>query len=295
MKKQDSFFLKGECKDPGYRNVRDLPHYAEYRGFVEDLWKDYKPYADRHFLKEAQKNFLDRFWEMYICVAFFRRGFLIIKKGNEGPDFLTIIDDKKVWVEAVAPGPGVDQNQIVEPIPGEVFQVPSVEIILRYTTALSSKLEKYREYRGKGIVGENDCYVVAINSRKIPYAPLGWSLPYHVHALLPFGNLTMFFEKKTSEVKGPFYEYRDSVLKGNGAEVSTKPFLEPAYAGISAVIHSGVDCANGPSELGADFDILHNPLANVLLYDGLEWCRHRFYQNGELETVEPKTDNKLNI
>ncbi len=288
MKKQDSFFLKGECKYPGYRNVRDLPHCAEYRGFVEDLWKDYKPYADRHFLIEAKNNFQERFWEMYVCVAFLRRGFLVTKVGEDGPEFFVEIGGKKVWIEAVAPGPGIGQNQIAEPPMGDVSDVPSEKIILRYTSALSYKLKKYLEYRRKEIVGENDCYVIAINSKKIPYASLGFTLPYHVHAFLPFGNLTVSISRETRD-RETFFQYRGFLRNNGGVKVSTKPFLEPAYAGISAVIHSGVDCANGPSELGADFDILHNPLAkNALLIDDLKWCRHRFYNNGELSTEEPK-------
>lgn len=282
--RESSFFLHGACIDPGYRNIRDLPNTAKYRSFVEDLWREYEPYADQHFRRDAQNHFLQRFWEMYICVAFLRHGFTVTKVGDQGPEFFVTIDGLRVWVEAVAPTQGIGSDYVPELPYGEAFDVPVEKVILRYTSALFDKLKKYNEFLKKGIVQETDCYVVAINSTGIPHARYGSALPYHVHALLPFGNLAVAIDGKTSKITDSFFQYRDQVIKRNGEPneepISTKPFLEPAYAGISAVIHSAVDCANGPLEVGADFDVLHNPLANCgLSLESLPWCRHRIYRN----------------
>ncbi len=101
-----SFFLNGNSKDPGYINIRDLPHLAKHRSFVEELWFKYRPYADRHFQTEAQNNFLQRFSEMYVCVTFLYHGFDVVKVSDEGPEFVVQIDDYSLWVEAVAPNQG---------------------------------------------------------------------------------------------------------------------------------------------------------------------------------------------
>lgn len=286
-KQVPNFFLSGICKDPGYRNIRDNPQNAQYRNFVEDLWRKYEPYADRHFLTDARDHFLQRFWEMYVCATFLCHGFSVNKKSNEGPEFYVQIAGHRVWIEAIAPNPGDGPDYVSEPPYGEAFDVPSEKIILRYTSALLDKLRKYKEFCKKGMLLDTDRYVVAINSRGIPHAPYGSALPYHVHAFLPFGNRTVSIDPKSSKITDSFLQYRDRVIKLNGKTVSTQPFLDSGYAGISAVIHSAVDCANGPSELGADFDVLHNPLAKCALPTGsLPWCRHRTYSNGTLETVE---------
>ena len=65
----DSFFIPGDCQDPGYRNVRDLPHHKEAHNFTESLWRKYQGYEDAHFLQEAKDHFLERFWEMPIAAA----------------------------------------------------------------------------------------------------------------------------------------------------------------------------------------------------------------------------------
>lgn len=291
--KSSSFFLSGECKDPGYRNVRDLPHFETYHYFVEDLWRDYRPYADRHFLNEARNQFLQRFWEMYLCVVFLRRGFLVTKISNEGPEFVISIEDRRIWIEAIAPNSGTGPDYVPEPpYDGYAFDVPTEKIILRYTNALSTKLVAYNKYFQKGLIKEKDSYVVAINSRGIPHAPYGSVLPYHVHAFLPFGPLSACLDRKTLMITDSFFQHREHVKKQNDELISTQPFLDPTYAGISAVIHSAVDCANGPGELGADFDILHNPLAECALpLQSLNWCRNRIYSKGILHTIEPNRED----
>jgi type I restriction enzyme S subunit len=308
-----NFFLPGDCTDSGYTNVRDLPDCIKYRDFVEELWREYEPYADKNCRSDAQNHFLQRFWEMYVCVVFLRKGFAVTKASDDGPEFHITIDDQRVWIEAVAPNPGDGADHVPEMNHGKVceafvtieaceacetfetceafeaYEVPFEKIILRYTSALLDKLRKYKQDCQKGIILETDLYVIALNSRNIPHAPYERTLPYHVHAFLPFGNYTVGFDTESSEITDSFYRHQDSVDKLNEVSISKQPFLEDEYNGISAVIHSAVDCANGPSELGADFDILYNPLAkNPLSTKSIPWCRHRIYHNGELETIEPK-------
>ncbi|MEW6659464.1 MAG: hypothetical protein AB1424_12465 [Thermodesulfobacteriota bacterium] len=101
-----SFFLQGKCKDEAYRNVRDDPYFAKGKAYVELLWSRYHDLADRHFRQDARNHFLERFWEMYLAVTLREQGFQLIRVGGKGPEFNFLHKGCKVWVEAIAPGPG---------------------------------------------------------------------------------------------------------------------------------------------------------------------------------------------
>jgi hypothetical protein len=64
------------AKDPAYNNLRDSKKdwMIEARTFCNQLWKNYQPYADRHFLIEIQRDFHSRFWEMYLACSFMEMG-----------------------------------------------------------------------------------------------------------------------------------------------------------------------------------------------------------------------------
>jgi hypothetical protein len=218
-----------------------------------------------------------------------KRGFVIEKVGSEGPEFSITIEGRKFWFEAIAPGAGLTEDRVPEVEMGKSSWVPTDKVLMRYTSALRDKLLKYDLNRKKGIISENDGYVVAINSNKIPHAYFGSDLPYHVRAFLPFGALTVAINPKTGTKVDEYYQYRDVVKKSTGSPVSTNAFFDPAYQGISAVIHSIFDVAgytHGTAEWGDDFDVLHNPLAtNHLPLEALNWCKNRHVHNDKLETV----------
>ncbi|MGO9620355.1 MAG: hypothetical protein ACLPT6_03005 [Desulfobaccales bacterium] len=112
-------------------------------------------------------------------------------------------------------------------------------------------------------------------------------MPFFVQAFLPFGNLTALIDTETTEVVETFYQKRENVIKANEAFVSTTAFLNPEFSLVSAVVHSGVDCANHPANLGEDFIILHNPTAapnHSLDTTIFHWAAHQiFYHDGHLE------------
>jgi hypothetical protein len=285
----DSFFILGNCKDPAYRNVRDLPHLEKARDFTESLWQRYQGYEDPHFLKEAKDHFLERFWEMYLAVTFIERGFQLSRAGNAGPEFCFTSRSQKIWVEAVAPGPGIGDDSVPELQMGSdvACKVPTEKILLRYTNALTEKRKKYLIALAKGIVNESDRYVLAINSRGIRHAPDGNMLPFFVQALLPFGNRAVLIDPKTGEFSDPFYQLREKVTKAKGSPVSTTGFLDPQFTFMSAVLHSAVDYVNCPSKLGGEFTILHNPSASHSLDRSVfDWCEQLIYRDGALQKVQ---------
>jgi hypothetical protein len=277
------FFLTGECTDIGDKNVRDLAHHEDVRLFIRDMWKRYAPLADGHFREDAKNHFLERLWEMYLGVTLSERGFTLVRSAGKGPEFYFENRGKRVWIEAIAPGPGVGEDRVPELELGVASTVPTGKILLRFTNALSEKRRKYLEARSKEIVFASDVYVLAINSRGIPHAPFGNTIPYFVQAFLPFGPLAVAIDRKTLEVIDSHYQYRDAVLKRSGASVSTKAFLDPDFSFCSAVLHSSVDCVNRPVEFGGDFCVLHNPNASHTIDAAVfSWARQLRFESGQL-------------
>ncbi len=109
-------------------------------------------------------------------------------------------------------------------------------------------------------VKSTDAYVVAINSRDIdPY--YGGAPPYYLKAFLPIGHPAIVFDSSTGKIVDRTITFRNELKKVHEAHVPTDTFLSGAYPFVSAVLHSRVDCANLPSRLGGDFQMLHNPSA----------------------------------
>ncbi|MGH7215663.1 MAG: hypothetical protein ACREIG_00350, partial [Nitrospiraceae bacterium] len=187
------------------------------------------------------------------------------------------------------PGPGTGPDQVPQLVFGEATSIPTEQILLRFTHALDEKRKKYAAAMDKGIVSAEDHYVLAVNSRRIRHAPYGNSMPYFIQAFLPFGPLTVEVDTKTFELKNPFYPYRPEVSKVNGSPVSTRAFLDEEASFCSAVLHSGVDCANHPDKLGDEFSVLHNPRARRPLDATVfGWCEEFTLRDEQLHRSPPR-------
>jgi hypothetical protein len=167
-------------------------------------------------------------------------------------------------------------------------KVPVEKILLRFTHALVEKRKKYLEALEKAIVTKDDGYLLAINSRGIHHGPSSNTMPYFVQAFLPFGPLTWALDRETGNIVDSFHQYRDSISKQAGSNISTAAFLDTEFRFVSAVLHSSVDYANHPKEMGADFCILHNPNPihgiDPLVFP---WAKHLFFREDRLIEVEP--------
>lgn len=269
-----AFFIDGSASDLGYVSTRDCSWNIDSKAFVENLWRRFYPYADSQFPEDARNHFLQRFWEMYLAVTLLDKGFEITKHGDAGPEFSVQIDGKRVWFEAVSPTHGTGPDKVPELVLGEEARtVPVKEILLRFTNALAEKKGRYVAAVAKGIIAPGDPYILAINSRGIPDASIGNTMPYIVQAFFPIGPLTVAIDSKTREVTDSFHHYRPQITKVSGAEVSTRSFLDHDAAFCSAVIHSGVDYLNYPANLGADFSVLHNlKAAHPITEATFPWC-----------------------
>jgi len=294
MTSPDGFFLAGPAGDPAYVNVRDSPNLADARAFTESLWPSYRHLADPHFRSDARNHFLERFWEMYLACSLLSRGFDLLRAGSEGPEFFFLNKGRRVWVEAVAPGPGLGPDRVLETRAGERYTVPADKIILRFTGAFRAKQRKLASDIQKGIVAPDDQVLLAINSRGIPHAPYGAELPYIVKALFPIGAYALNIDTRTREITDRVHQYRPEVQKTNLSPVATTALLEAESAPFSAVLHSAVDCDNRPRLLGADFLVLHNPSASRKLpSDVFSWCRQLEYTDDALHELPAQGSDPL--
>lgn len=262
-------FLPGDAPSTAYCNLRDRDHCVEWKIFCEALWKRYEPYADPHFLNEIRIQFNPRFWEMYLAVVFLELGFELHKHRDSGPEFGIDIEGKRYWFDAIAPTGGTGPDAVPQEFDQrEARIVPQEQIILRITSALAAKRAKWQKDMASGRVSENDGYVVAINVRSIDSAIYGGDMPYIVKALYGFGDLAVSIDQKTLKVIESKHMHRPTITKASGTKISTRPFEARECPEVSAVLHSIVDAANFPKQLGGDFMILHNDQPNIALPRG---------------------------
>jgi len=110
----DSLFVYGiEAPDQQYNTIRDSPGWypMRIRSFMEDLWRKYRPYADRNFRQQLQVDLDSRFWEMYLaCILLEYSIPLSLSRADARPDILIENENGRTWIEAIAPTSGADTN-----------------------------------------------------------------------------------------------------------------------------------------------------------------------------------------
>jgi hypothetical protein len=129
------------------------------------------------------------------------------------------------------------------------------------TNAIDLKYSALRKYQSKGIVSQNDIFIIAVNDALIPSSKLETGIPWVIQSILSFGNIATTLNLDTMEVIEEKYEYRGRIVKTNGESVPTNFFLDTKYSYISGILCSKADLWNRPNLLGADFTFAHNPLA----------------------------------
>jgi hypothetical protein len=168
------FFNRSVCGDRLYVSVRDRRQLRWGRRYTEALWSLFRPYADQNFLSEAPLHFHDRFWEMYLGVAFLRTRLPMRKLADAGPDFAVEIGPRRFWVEATAPSAGDGPDQVPEEQDDGVGIIaPTEKILLRFTHSLLEKQRQYGAALADGLIGIEDGYILGVNSRAIPHAAFG--------------------------------------------------------------------------------------------------------------------------
>lgn len=259
-----------------------------HRRYADWGLKDTK--FNQDFTDGTDDHFYAYLWEMLLA-SHLKNIRLDISSTDEGPDFKIDHSGQTIWVEAICPSPsGLPEEWLRESRPGEVrvWSLPHEEMVLRWTAALKEKKEKLTGrperdrvtgeevvrpgYATKGIVGPNDPYVIAVSSCRLGRymnCHFGISqLPFAVEAVFPVGPIEVVINRETMETVDTRHGHRLFIRKPSGAEVPTDSFLNPDYAGVSAVLGSsaGLNAACGAA---APIVVVHNPLATNWLPVGI--------------------------
>jgi hypothetical protein len=292
----DLFINSVQAPDPEYNIIRDRqePYPMEVKSFMEDLWRKYQPYADKHFRQQMQVDLDSRFWEMYLACTFLENS-VSLSSTDAGPDIFIEHDNGRIWIEAIAPTSGADTNpdRVPEMKMGVATRVPDNEIILRYSAAIREKYDnKYKTYVANGLILPTDAYIIAINSCKISSASMETDTPRILKAVFPIGDLKVTIDTKTGVVINTGYQLRFKISRVGGSEVRTDLFINPEYANLSGVLYSHVSIRTYPftKRMGEDFVFIHNPLATK------NRVPHGFLKVGrEYIPTEDKDGYKINV
>jgi hypothetical protein len=264
-----NLFTSGKAADIWYRNLRDSrdPRSVKCRALCEDLWHDFEQHADNHFLIEIRRDFHARFWEMYLAVTLLRLGYEI-RCPKPGPDVGILFEGQRIWFEATAPKPGADSSadRVPDMVMGQMNWVPNEQIVLRYLSAIREKLTvQYSRWIEARVVSPRDAFVLAINPKSIGQEIVDTIPPRILQAAFPLGAPSVTLDGQTGEKLGEGYQYKISIAKVSGAKVPTGAFLDPANSALSGLLCSRVDAGNQPEEMGANFQLVPNPMATNLL------------------------------
>jgi hypothetical protein len=195
------------------------------------------------------------------------------RTGQHGPDFRVEHAGYTIWIEAVVPGPnGIPPDYLAAPVLGGGIRVktkPDSERILRCTSVINTKRAKFDEYRAKGIIGANDCTVIALNiCRLSDWDPDGNGIsryPLSMEAVFPVGPLAVPVTHD-GMIDAPMHNtHRSAVPNAKGKEIEAAYFLTPTFAGVSAVIQAHQRDMHEKLILST----IHNPLAVNKLPAGL--------------------------
>lgn len=272
----ESLFQHGVvAPDETYNAIRDNKTTEEERtrSVLEEMWRKYQPYADSDFRRQIQCDFAARFWEMYLACTLLDNGVPVSSRpsrSNRGPDILASEAGGAVWIEAITPKPGAEENpdRVPEVRRGVVQEVPKDRILLRYRAAIEEKYRKYRTYRENGVVGPGDHYVIAIDCCRIPNAIRDvdhkGKHPYILEVLFPMERVWELSPAGARED----YRYQDGIDRASGTRIGKDVFVNPDYADLSAIIFAYVSSGRMPPRPGENFVLVHNPLASHALSPG---------------------------
>lgn len=260
----DSLFSCRPLPETDYAHVWTRVH--EVDGAIErieHMWEEVSPFADANFIHEFALHPYDRMWELILGATLLRRGHRLSAKGVQGPDFRVERDGGSVWVEATCPGRGLGPDAIPVPPKDAMFDYPEEQIILRIRGAIEEKSKQFQSFVGRGLVGDADCFVVAINGMRFPFIADDANSPAILKAVVPVGAPQLLVNRATGEIREGTFRNRSALTKRSGSDVATTCFLDPAYAHISAVLFSEANFLMDADSNWANSNvtIVHNPLA----------------------------------
>ncbi|MFK7802641.1 MAG: hypothetical protein AB8G95_13485 [Anaerolineae bacterium] len=257
------FFLPPKInEDQLYKDIRDHPKALDIKKQIHQFWKRYHFYAPNDFQKNAQIAFYQRWWEMY-CGLGLNNLNLSIKtsKRDEGPDFCVATKNtSNIWIEAVAPNPGITADKVPKQKFNKVTEVPKDQFRLRLAQALQDKKDKFHKYHRQSIVESSDICIIAISACALNQ--YGSTMEFPAPAILSVaagaGNLALSLNRDDDS----FIELQTEIRKNSGGLVTTNAFSLPEFKIISGILYSNVDPVNAPAKPEKTFQLFLNPNAN---------------------------------
>jgi hypothetical protein len=232
---------------------------------MDRMWQRCLHLVGEHDFREKARDDLNAFgWHLYLLDCLRDRGHQLLPVDGAGPDICLVLDNRKVWIEAIAVKPGTGEDEVSEPPQLQVYSPPDDKILLRHTAGLKEKLDKYQYYVGAGYVSPNDPYLIGLNVGHVRDADMMWDDPisYLEQAVFGLGDEQCHLSVDTGEVTATSHRPQPEIRKpSNGASVQTQSFLGDEYSGVSGVLYCTHNIVMFHREAGRDVSLLHNPMA----------------------------------
>ena len=182
-----------------------------------------------------------------------------------GPDFLVSDGEQRIWIEVVCPEPSGVPKEWLNCTLGRAVSVPHKEILLRWTSAIKAKAEKFEKYLSSGVVSKEDALVIAVNGCRLRNGPFSSIVgisqhPVAAEVLFGFGPYQLHIDRQTLETVAGDHSYRPKVENQNGASIAADAFMGERFKFISGVWALDI---NGHSAFGGNEEkyVIHNPYA----------------------------------
>jgi hypothetical protein len=273
-----------EGADIGYMNLRAQKYEVEQaiNAGLEALWATYEPYADTDFPTKFAQHPDEHFWEMYLTVSLLEAGKKVRSRAeltkaerDTGPDICVLEEGRKVWIECVAPGAGIEGHpDSVPELTGKrtVLAAPRRQVELRITSSLLQKREKFRGYQQKKIVAPEDVAIIAFSGANFWAQSSTVGLPAALSAVYPVGDEYFVMNKETFEVVKSGHALSTTIPRKGGPDIDRTAFLSGDYAEFGGLMWSRRTIG---SFLGRkdDFVYVHNASASQSLpTKWTAWC-----------------------
>lgn len=268
------------------RKLPEDPEIFRFRERIVELFSYLDGLEDSHFEYQLDQDPYARLWEMMVAKILKVEGHEP-KSTDQGPDFFVEKDGKRVFIEAICPGPGDDGNpNSVPPVIYDVTvaqRVPIAQIVLRILSALDEKKKKYKKYFDCGIVSPSDICIIALSLSKFRRA-YRLNPPIILRATHGLGNEYFIFGTGEDDAEEGFASC-ESIQKFSGTEIDTRFFLSEENDLISAVLYADCSFFSLVFDVFAESMIIHNPKARVPLPKGF------FKQIKEIWTICCQNDS----
>lgn len=236
---------------PGEYNKRSINELEMiYRRFIKQKLNDAQ--FDSEINSECTYRYYQRLSEMLFADILFQEKFEL-ESNNKGPDLYAIKNKIGIWFEIITPQPDdfmIKHNEDIksrltpDPEKNREFQERA---LLRITSALKEKIEKYKSYLLNGTVKPNDICVIVINDTllwidDLPMVGLGVGAMKGIASDLIFEALCGYGGHlyKRDEISDNHEKYlwrREKIKNINNSDVDTNKFLNGSVNFISAVFH----------------------------------------------------------